>query len=245
LRPYQHGDTWADIHWKATAKRRAPISKIYRQERRQDLMILIDISRTSSQSWIDHGEQIHIIDKSITTALWIIRLAETQGDRAGLLVYDDQVRVELKPNDGKHHFQRCLKALHDIRPSDKAADHREMFSALSRLQNKRCLAICLSQLQDSTSKESFLKNIDMVTKKHLLLVAHLRSPMEAPVFHGPELSSDHDIASAIAGHLNWQDQKQFERNLQQKGADSISSSPETFTLYILKKYLDIKRRTRL
>ena len=45
LREYIAGDSYDEIHWKATAKRHHPVTKVHQIERTQEIYILIDASR--------------------------------------------------------------------------------------------------------------------------------------------------------------------------------------------------------
>ena len=49
LREYIPGDGFNEIHWKATAKRRHPITKIFQIERTQEVYVIIDTSRLSAR----------------------------------------------------------------------------------------------------------------------------------------------------------------------------------------------------
>ena len=50
LREYLPGDSFEDIHWKTTAKRGLPITKVYQIERTQQIYVIIDASRLSARS---------------------------------------------------------------------------------------------------------------------------------------------------------------------------------------------------
>src|SRR5439155_22310716 len=49
LRDYVPGDGFDEVHWKATAKRGRPITKIFRVERTQEVYVVIDASRLSAR----------------------------------------------------------------------------------------------------------------------------------------------------------------------------------------------------
>jgi len=49
LRDYVHGDSYDDIHWKATAKRGRPVTKVFQIERTQEVYVIIDASRLSAR----------------------------------------------------------------------------------------------------------------------------------------------------------------------------------------------------
>jgi uncharacterized protein (DUF58 family) len=49
LREYESGDSFDSIHWKATAKRQKPITKVFQVEKSQEVYLAIDSSRLSSR----------------------------------------------------------------------------------------------------------------------------------------------------------------------------------------------------
>src|SRR5207247_6971001 len=49
LRDYVHGDSYDEIHWKATAKRGRPVTKVFQIERTQEVYVIIDTSRLSAR----------------------------------------------------------------------------------------------------------------------------------------------------------------------------------------------------
>ena len=48
LREYIPGDSYDEIHWKATAKRGRPVTKVFQIERTQEVYVVIDASRLSA-----------------------------------------------------------------------------------------------------------------------------------------------------------------------------------------------------
>src|SRR5204863_1117351 len=49
LREYIPGDSYDEVHWKATAKRGRPVTKIFQIERTQEVYVIIDASRLSAR----------------------------------------------------------------------------------------------------------------------------------------------------------------------------------------------------
>src|SRR5207247_10489432 len=55
LREYIPGDGFDEVHWKATAKRGRPITKIFQVERTQEVYVVIDASRLSARPTISRA----------------------------------------------------------------------------------------------------------------------------------------------------------------------------------------------
>src|SRR5206468_7632901 len=82
LRQYMPGDSFEDIHWKATAKRSYPAVKLYRAEHAQELYAVVDASRLSVREGI--------LESYVDAALHLALVAELQGDRFGLVTFGDR-----------------------------------------------------------------------------------------------------------------------------------------------------------
>ena len=49
LREYVPGDGYDEIHWKATARRGRPITKVFQIEKTQEIYVIVDASRLSAR----------------------------------------------------------------------------------------------------------------------------------------------------------------------------------------------------
>jgi uncharacterized protein (DUF58 family) len=88
MREYHVDDDFRDIDWKATARRDRPISRVYRPERSQDVIVAVDASRTMTA----RAGGLSKLDEAINAALVLAHVVSQGGDRFGLVVYDSEVR---------------------------------------------------------------------------------------------------------------------------------------------------------
>src|SRR5438874_2333748 len=49
LREYSPGDDYSEIHWKATARRSRPVTKVFQVERTQEVYVIVDASRLTAR----------------------------------------------------------------------------------------------------------------------------------------------------------------------------------------------------
>src|SRR5262245_43291696 len=112
LRDYIHGDSYDQIHWKATAKRGRPVTKIFQVERTQEVYVAIDSSRLSAR--IIGSEAI--LEHQLRAALVLGMVAERQGDLFGLLTFSDKVDGFLRARNGKPHYHACRELLTTLHP---------------------------------------------------------------------------------------------------------------------------------
>jgi len=254
LREYQHGDSYEDIHWKSTARRRQPITKVYQIERTQQIYVVVDSSRLS-QRLLKMNSNGHrsstghrkptvapVIDRYISASLLMCMAAERQDDLFGLLTFNDKVNHFIAAKNGKNHFSTCRNALYRLKAKKVTPDFRELFTFISSRVRRRSLLIFLTHLDDPILAESFCSKIDLISRKHLVLVNMMR-PLEArPVFSSEDVSSVDDIYQALGGHMIWQGLRETEMILQRRGVGVAMLENENLCPELISQYLALKRR---
>jgi uncharacterized protein (DUF58 family) len=82
LREYIPGDTYQDIHWKTTAKRMHPVTKVYQIEKTQEVYVVLDSSRLSARRLpIPETDQTEsLLERYISSALMLAMDSDEQGD---------------------------------------------------------------------------------------------------------------------------------------------------------------------
>ena len=136
LREYVPGDGFDEIHWKATAKRGRPITKVFQIERTQEVYVVIDASRLSARSVpgraqpdggsADAPQGATTLERFVTAALVLGLAAEQQGDLFGLLTFTDQVNNFVRARNGQAHFSACRDALYTLQPQVVTPDYDEV-----------------------------------------------------------------------------------------------------------------------
>ena len=110
LREYVPGDGSDEIHWKATARRGRPITKVFQVERTQEIYVVIDASRLSARPAGDETA----LERSIAAALIVGAAAERRGDLFGLAAFSHQVEAFTRARNGKSHYAACRDAIYQI-----------------------------------------------------------------------------------------------------------------------------------
>ena len=245
LREYVPGDGYEDIHWKATAKRNKPITKVYQLERTQDIYVVLDASRLSgrlcsarSPDW----ERTSYLEKNLAVGLMLAQLSERQGDRFGFFAYSDRVRCFLRAASGRAHFNACRDALYPLEPSDATPDFRELLTGIRRRLNRRSLLLFLISLDEALLMESFLENVDLIRRQHLAAVIAIRPQFVRPLFENEAVSSADEIYGELAGHEKWDALVLFQRRLKRLGVDFLMPEADRLGVEAVNQYLTVKKR---
>ena len=254
LREYLPGDSFEDIHWKTTAKRGIPITKVYQIERTQQIYVILDASRLSARSsgtktLARDGQKrnpandvVPILQRFITAALIMALAAERQGDLFGLLTFDDKVRSFLKAKMGKSHFNVCRDSLYMLQPHNVSPDFAELFTFIGTKIRRRALMVFLTHLDDPILADSFTRHIDLIARHHVVLVNMIKPWTAKPLFTSESVSSVNDIYSDLGGHMLWRRLQETQKVLQKRGVGFAMLENENLCTDLVGQYLSLKRR---
>lgn len=245
LRDYLPGDGYDEIHWKATAKRSRPITKIFQTERTQEVYVVIDASRLSGRAVTHEGITQTALERYLTATLVLLLAAQRQGDRFGLLTYDDRVRTFLRAGNGTTHYGACREAIHALQPSDATPDLAEIVRYLRTNLRRRALLFFLTDLTDPVLAEDFQRHARLLARQHLVLVNQLRAPGVAPLFSTGEVDQTGDLHDRIAGHTRWAEARALGQSLRPLGVTAALLEDETLAAQLVTQYLQVKRRQTL
>jgi uncharacterized protein (DUF58 family) len=275
LREYIPGDSYDEVHWKATAKRGRPVTKIFQIERTQEVYVVIDASRLSARPVENSRLQVATspkaaavasqlatfnlqpataeqpatdevatttLERFVTAALVLGLAAEQQGDLFGLLTFTNKVETFVRAKNGKAHFSACRDALYTLQPQIVTPDYDEVFTFIRLRLRRRALLIVLTSLDDSMLAASFVKNMDLIQRQHLVLVNMLQPPGIAPVFSNPNLTSVDDLYQHLGGHLLWHNLRELEKVLHRRGVRFSLLKNERLSAELVSQYLNVKQR---
>jgi len=266
LREYIPGDSYDEIHWKATAKRRHPITKVFQIERTQEVYVVLDVSRLSARTTPNtplppsKGELTHprplpggdlvvartsYLERFITASLIMGLAAQKQGDLFGLVIFSDQVQGFVRAKAGKVHYSTCRDMLYTLQPKSVNPDFDELCAFLRLRLRRRALLVFLTNLDDPILAESFVRNMELINRQHLVLVNMLQPAAARPLFSNPEVSSVDEIYYELGGHLLWHDLREIERVLQRHGVHFSLLDNEKMCVDLVSQYVNVKRRQLL
>jgi len=257
LREYIPGDGFDEIHWKATAKRRHPITKVFQIERTQEVYVIIDASRLSARPALGkdgppsgRGDTVDRVNDSclerfIAAALVLGLAAQKQGDLFGLLTFSDSVHAFLRARGGKSHYSACREQLFSLYPRMVNPDYEELSTFVGLKLRRRALIILLTSLDDPVLAESFMRTMDLMARHHLVMVNMLRPSGARPIFSNPNIASSEEIYNEISGHILWHHLREIERTLARRGVHFKLLDHERLCVDLVSQYINVKQRQLL
>ena len=269
LRDYVPGDSFDEIHWKATARHGRPVTKVFQIERTQEVYVIIDASRlsarkvaqgvASNQSSVVSGLSDNakgresstlntgttVLERFLTAALILGQAAEQQGDLFGLLTFSDRVETFLRAKNGKAHYAACRDAIYTLEPRPITPDFDEISSFIRTRLRRRALLVFLTSLEDPVLAESFIRNMALLSGQHLVLVNMIKPPDADPLFSRPDVSEIDDIYRHLGGHLQWHSLRELEKVLQRRGVRFSLLANEHLASDLVSQYIGVKQRQLL
>jgi len=257
LREYMPGDSFEDIDWKATARRRHPITKVYQVEQAQEIYVLLDASRLSTRNAAFVTERRHqsrsgesavettIFERYITAALVMAMVADRLSDRYGLLVFGDKPEGFIKAGRGRAHYNACRDALYSRMPRAVSPDYDELFTFVGTHLRKRALLVFLTSLDDPMLSESFIHAMQAACRQHILMVNMFRPPGAYPLFTSSQIRQVQGIHQHLVGHMLWSAINDTRRLLKQHGAALHLLDKEQLCSQLVSQYMEVKQRQLL
>ncbi len=262
LREYQSGDDYIDIDWKATARRRIPVTRTYQIEKTQEIYVIVDHSRYSAREirvpveedlegdWLyredSAGGEFAVttqLERFLHCALVLASVAERQGDLFGFISFANKVDRFIRGRNGKEHYNVVRDALYTLEPDPVAPDYEQLMISLRQRLTRRALLVMLVDLSDPLSSEQFFESLPLVSRQHLILVNMVRPEMAHPLFQGGELPEDPSaIYDRLAGHFQWQDLRETGRKLSHLGVELGVPDHEELCTEVVTRYLTVKKR---
>ncbi len=237
LREYEHGDSFDDIDWKATARRRRPVVRVFQIERTQEIYVVIDSSRLSARG--------NVLDSYVSAALALAITAESQHDRFGLASFSAGIDGFLPAASGKRHFAFCRDTIYALQPRSVTPDLEEVFSYLHTHLRRRSLIVFLTALDDPFLAEAFVRDIRVLSRRHLVMINVPERQDIGPLFSGAVPETPDQIYSKLAGHMQWAGLRELQKTLERQGVRLAIVNPAQLPVQLSRQYLDIKQRQLL
>jgi uncharacterized protein (DUF58 family) len=251
LREYEQGDSFDEIHWKATAKRRFPVTKIFQLERSQEMYVAVDTSRLSARllpepfgSESTRRMTTHL-DRAICAALLFCVAAERQGDRFGFICFSDRVNHLFKARTGPSHFDACRELALSLFPQSVSPDFSEIVATIKNRVKRRSLIVFMTSLDDPVIADDFVAAVELLSKQHVVLAIMIAPLRLQPLFNGDLVDNVDDVYRKLSDHLLWARLQNLQRVLARKAVQFYVVPNHHAGIELVSQYMNLKRRQAL
>jgi uncharacterized protein (DUF58 family) len=175
LRGYRPGDELRHVDWRMFARSDRLYVKQFEEETNLRAFLLLDVS--ASMEWSSRPDRL-------PTKLWYARLLAAslallllrQGDRAGLVAFDDEIREWLPDRGGRRQWGELVRRIEGLQAHGTTDPSSALRTVALRLR-RRGLVLVLSDLL--TEGEAMVRTLRFLRhRQHQVMVFHLLDPGE-------------------------------------------------------------------
>jgi uncharacterized protein (DUF58 family) len=185
------------------------------------------------------------LERFVNAALVLGLAAEQQGDLFGLLTFSDKVEKFVRAKNGQEHYSACRDALYTLQPKIVTPDFDELCAFIRLRLRRRALLVFLTALDDPALAESFVRNIELIRRQHIVLVNMVQPPGVKPLFASPDVAETDDLYRHLGGHLQWQSLRELQKVLRRRAVRFSLLDNERLSAEIVAQYMDVKQRQLL
>jgi uncharacterized protein (DUF58 family) len=240
LREYRRGDPLHLIDWKASARRRRPISRDMSEEQHLEMVVAIDAGRASGLA----AGEIERLSLYVNVAARLAQRAVELGDAVGLVVFAAQPLAALAPARGDAGVARIRKVLTTCRVHPGESNPVLAAARIRSLTRRRSLVVLLTDLEDASASEQLAQAVRLLRPKHFALIAGLESARVAALAETSvrePLGAYRALAAVeycntLAGNV---------RALRALGAAAITAQPQHLDRAVVDAYREHRRRRQV
>jgi uncharacterized protein (DUF58 family) len=240
LRDYHPDDEFRRINWTATARAAKPITNLYREDRDQQIVLLLDAGRTMAGTVAGLSRFEHALDAAIALA----ELATRAGDHVGVMAFASGVEATLSPRGGRDQPRRALELLFDLEPSLDPTDYRGAFGTLLSRHRRRSLLVLFTDLTEESVMQPLFDALPVLLPRHLLMIGSIVDP-EVLAWRSALPGSYEDAYLAAAAAQSLSARNRASAHLRSRGVIVEDREPGRLTGALADRYLQIKSAARL
>lgn len=237
IKPYQRGDDYRSVNWKATGRRAQLMVNQYEDERSQQVYCIIDKSRVMHMPF----NGLSLLDYAVNASLVISNIVLGKQDKAGLITFADKPHTLLKANRNKVQLKRVLEALYREEEASVEANYEALYMAVRKVVSSRSLLFLYTNFESTYALQRVLPQLRKLNNQHLLVVVFFENTEIIPT-SSAEIANLEDMYTQITAEHYALTKIQLAQQLKQFGILTMLTKPENLTVNTINRYLELKSR---
>lgn len=210
---------------------------MFRAEREQNVLLCIDTGRLMGSR---EGDMTRL-DAAVEAALALSAAAQRNGDRVGLLTFDDEPRLYLPPHRGAVHSRRILEALSEVEARRTAADPQVLVDTVRSRCRQRSLVVVVTDALDEQEGRQLVSALPSLSPPHVAVVVFFREDTLAELAQTPPGSKEAAHVALAARDL-LEERRRTILGLRKRGLRAVEAGRSDLAAVLLSSYLEIKNR---
>ena len=237
MREYTDGDDPRHVDWHATARRSRLIVRQYQTERRHTVIIAVDTGRLMAARVDDTSKLDHALDCAVALA----RASNEFGDRVGLLAFDRELRLMVRPKSGRGATAGIAAATLKLEAAPFEPNYRVLAENLARFQKKRALVVVLTDFVEGSASRELEAYLSVIARRHVVLLVALRDRLLAEADRrDPEITREWLYRKLALQDLVDEREAAIGR-IARFGAQTLDLDPARINAPVLNRYLAVRQ----
>lgn len=237
IKTYTRGDDYRSINWKATGRRAQLMVNQYEDEKSQQVYCIIDKSRIMHMPF--HG--LSLFDYAVNASLVIANIVLGKQDKAGLITFAETPKAMVKADRSRLQLKKILDSLYKEKEGSVEANFENLYMSVRHFINSRSLLFMYTNFESTYALQRALPQLRKLNDQHLLVVIFFEN---TEITSGTSLNVEslEDVYTHITAEHYILTKVQIAQQLRQYGIFSILTKPESLTVNVINKYLELKSR---
>jgi uncharacterized protein (DUF58 family) len=209
----------------------------YRDERSQQIYHVVDKGRVMQSAF----RGMTLLDYSINAALALSYVAIKKEDRAGLITFSDHFETFVPASKQPGQMKLLMESLYRQQTGFGESDCSALCSHLNRLVGKRSLLLVYTNFDSIVGMERQLGYMQQLAGRHVVLVVFFEND-ELKSFAARLPRTREDYFRQVVAEKFIYEKRHVTTFLRRHGILSLLTSPETLSVDVVNKYLEIKAK---
>lgn len=235
IKDYVQGDDVRTINWKASARRGDLMVNTYTDARQQLVYCLIDKGRAMKMPF----DGMTLLDYSINAALAVLNVALLRQDRAGIITFSQKVNDVIAADRRSSQMNTILEGLYRQQTDFKESDYQALWTGTHRQLSQRCFLLLFTNFETMSALERQLPYLRRLAQRHLLCVVFFQNTLLKEIHEREPDTVEGIYIKTIADRFDFE-KRQIVRELRRHGILSILTTPQSLSVDVINKYLELK-----
>jgi uncharacterized protein (DUF58 family) len=236
IREYVPGDDPRHIDWRASARHARLQVRQYQTERRHTIVVALDTGRLMG-AYVDGTSKL---DHAINCAAALARASIGYGDRVGLIAFDRQLRLFVRPKSGRSGVGALIDATSALAPESFEPDYRILVETLARHQKKRSLVVVVTDFVESGASSELEAYLAVLARRHCVILVAMRDRMLREVDEREPALSRERLFRRLALQDLVAEREAVLARIGRFGAQVLDLDPAQVTAPVLNRYLAVR-----
>lgn len=237
IKEYVKGDDYRTINWKASARRHELMVNVYQDERSQQVYSVIDKGRVMQQAF----RGMTLFDYAVNASLVLSYVAMRKEDKAGLVTFDEHFDTFVSASRQSGHMQVLLERLYNQKTTFGETDFSALCVHLGKHVGKRSLLVLYTNFAGLSAMNRQLAYLKQLSCRHRLLVVFFEDADLKEYIATPAADTEGYYRHVIAEKFAYE-KRLVVSTLKQHGICSLLTTPESLSIDVINKYLEMKAR---